>query len=62
MNMKQKTSVRVYAEEFTRIARYVPEEWQNESLLKMLFCKGLKPQVRVNVDELLDRNGLLSVK
>lgn len=51
MNMKQRTSVRVYAEEFTRISRYIPTYWKDEKILKMLFCRGLKPEVRVSVDE-----------
>ncbi|RCK54427.1 hypothetical protein Cantr_04375 [Candida viswanathii] len=51
MHNKQRTSVRAYAEEFMRISRYVRPEWANQELLKMLFCKGLKPQVQVGTLE-----------
>ncbi|RCK67514.1 hypothetical protein Cantr_02306 [Candida viswanathii] len=51
MTVKQRTSVRAYSEEFMRITRYVRTEWLNPDVLKLLFVRGLKPNVQLGALE-----------
>ncbi|RCK63251.1 hypothetical protein Cantr_10254 [Candida viswanathii] len=47
--LKQTTSVRRYAEKFTRLLRYVKEPWTNPTILKPFMYHSVKPAVKVGI-------------